>query len=187
MGVDTDTTNQSQSSWDWSDWIKVGVPGLFSVATLIVGAWIHNDQAKLQKVVDANQTVLQSQLAVQSALKEEFYKRRLTAYEKACTELAAVEDALNKAGSTDTKDETAAIDVIARFGQLNKGNTLYWSHGLQNGLDGFWTLGITKLRRKNWDDPQLNRMIDESLIALHEQMKTDLNVADLETILRQSK
>lgn len=162
--------------------LKVGVP----VVVAVFGYLIYGTQADIKAKLDTNQEIMKNQLAFQSALKEEFYKRRLSRYEDACRELAAAEAALNNASGT-IENETSAIDVISRFDQLNKGNTLYWSHNLQNGLDQFWALGVEKLKDRKWDDQSLDERITKEIAALHEQMKTDLNVADLATILKQAK
>jgi hypothetical protein len=160
----------------WQGWIfelvKLAVPSLI---TIIFGYYIYVVQTDIKAKVDTNQETLRSQLAFQSALKEEFYKRRLSVYENACRELANAQAALNNAGNT-TEAETQAFDIIAKFDQLNKGNSLYWSHDLQDGLDAFWTLGVDKLRFKKWDDAEANEKISKGIAALHQQMKTDLNV-----------
>jgi phosphoenolpyruvate-protein kinase (PTS system EI component) len=162
--------------------IKIGIP----ILTLVFGYYIWINQTYIKAKVDSNQEVLKTQMALQSALGEEFYKRRLSRYEDACRELAATEAALNKAGGT-VEDETLAFDVIAKFDQLNKSNTLYWSGGLQNGLDQFWALGVEKLKDRKWDDQDVNDRISKEIAGLHTQMKTDLNLADLPTPMKQAK
>ena len=151
-----------------------------SLITIVFGYFIYGAQMDLQTKVDNTK----NELAFQSALREEFYKRRLSRYEDVCKELADAEAALNNAG-VETTDVTQATLAISKFDRVNKGNTLYWSPGLQNGLDEFWALGIKKL--KNVNDPAVNENLDKKIAALHEQMKKDLNVPDLGTIMKQSK
>jgi phosphoenolpyruvate-protein kinase (PTS system EI component) len=162
--------------------IKIAIPLL----TLVFGYYIWTNQTDIKARVDSNQEAIKTQLAFQSALREEFYKRRLSRYEDACRELAATEAALNNAGGT-VENEIQALDVIAKFDQLNKSNTLYWSSGLQNGLDQFWALGVEKLKDRKWDDQDVNDRISREIAELHEQMKNDLNVADLATLMKQTK
>jgi len=162
--------------------IKIAIP----LVTLVFGYYIWTNQTDIKARVDSNQEALKTQLAFQSALREEFYKRRLSRYEDACRELAATEAALNNAGGT-IDNEIQALDVIAKFDQLNKSNTLYWSSGLQNGLDQFWALGVEKLKDRKWDDQDVNDRISREIAELHEQMKNDLNVADLATLMKQTK
>ncbi|MDX6405677.1 MAG: hypothetical protein QOH70_3132 [Blastocatellia bacterium] len=183
MGNGThDTGKQSQSIWTiLLEFIKVGIP----IGTLVFGYFIYGAQAELQSKVDANGKVLSNQLAFQSALREEFYKRRLTVYENACKELADASAALSDAG-TSTEDVTHAYDAIRKFNALTRGNTLYWSTGVQDGLNDFWELGIEKLQRGDSDSLDVNQRIKNRIAALNEQMKTDLNVADL-SILKQGK
>lgn len=183
MGNGThDTGKQSYSIWTTLlELIKVGIP----IGTLVFGYFIYGAQAELQSKVDANGKVLSNQLAFQSALREEFYKRRLTVYENACKELAAASAALSDAG-TATEDTTHAFDVIKKVNELTRGNTLYWSTGVQDGLNDFWELGIEKLQHRDPNDMDVNQRIKNRIAALNEQMKTDLNVADL-SILKQGK
>ena len=183
MGNETNNTGQQdQSLWTiLLELIKVGIP----VVTLVFGYFIYGAQSELQSKVDANGKVLSNQLAFQSALKEEFYKRRLTVYENACKELAAASAALSDAG-TATQDTTHAYDVIKKVNELTRGNTLYWSTGVQDGLNSFWELGIEKLQHREANDQDVNQRIKDRIAALNEQMKTDLNVADL-AILKQGK
>jgi phosphoenolpyruvate-protein kinase (PTS system EI component) len=162
--------------------IKIAIPFI----TLVFGYYIWTNQTDIKAKVDSNQEAMKTQLAFQSALREEFYKRRLSRYEDACRELAATEAALNNAGGT-IENEVQALDVIAKFDQLNKSNTLYWSSGLQNRLDQFWALGVEKLKDRKWDDQDVNDRISKEIADLHEQMKNDLNVADLATLMKQAK
>ncbi|HEV7796737.1 MAG TPA: hypothetical protein VGO73_01175 [Pyrinomonadaceae bacterium] len=174
--------NSTKGPWLF-ELLKLAVPSLI---TIFFGYIIYGAQMDTQSKVAASQDILKSQLAFQSALKEEFYKRQLSRYEDACKGIAVTEAALDDASVT-TENLTKAYDVIYQFNQLNKSNTLYWSHGLQNRLDQFWALGVDKLKGQKWDDPVLNERISKEITALHEQMKNDLNVADLSTVIKQTK
>jgi phosphoenolpyruvate-protein kinase (PTS system EI component) len=173
------TESDSNAKGRWvSELLKLAVPSLI---TIFVGTYLYVTQLDIKAKVDSNQELMKSQLA----LKEEFYKRRLSRYEDACRELATAEAALNNAGSQIIEDETLAIDAFIKFEQLNKGNTIYWSRDLQDGLTQFWALGVEKLRYRKWDDQEVNERINNEITTLHNQMKSDLNVADLSTIMKQ--
>jgi hypothetical protein len=172
----------AQNRWNFWEVVKVVVP----IVTLLLGYFIYAAQAKLQSGIDSNSQILADRLAFQSAVKEEFYKRRLTAYENACKEMAATVAALNNAAG-DTENEVQAFDTISRFEQLNRGNSLYWSATLQNGLDDFWGLGLAKLQERKWDDQKTNHDIEAMVVVVHRQMKTDLNVADISLLMSSTK
>jgi hypothetical protein len=181
MGENTAPT--AKNHWNtFLEVIKVGVP----VVTLVFGYFIYGAQAKLQGGIDANSQILADRLAFQSAVREEFYKRRLDAYEAACKEMAATIAALNSAGTT-PDNEIHAFDIISKFEQVNKGNTLYWSPTLQSGLDDFWGLGLAKLQDRKWDDPKTNDDIEKMVVVVHRQMKTDLSVPDISSIMNSTK
>jgi hypothetical protein len=183
--VTTQSGSSSKSSW-MIELAKIGVPSLMSLITIIFGYYIYGLQTDIQAKVDSSQEILRNQLALQAALGEEFYKRRLSVYENACKELAAAEAALNNAGSGITEAKTSAIDVFIKLEQLNKGNAFYWSPSLREGLTQFWAMGTHTLRYDQYDEEQSDQ-ISKEIATLHEQMKKDLNVADLSEIMNQKK
>jgi hypothetical protein len=144
-----------------------------SVVSAIVGFFIWNVQNDIQRTVTDSNQVLQTQLA----LKEEFYKRRLTIYEEACKNIASVKQALDKAEST-PQNKTQAMKKIEELYMLNAGNTLYWSDDVEKRLGALWALSIDKLRGEK--DADENIRIEIS--GLHRQMKDDLNVKEKSTI-----
>lgn len=179
----TESDNNVKVGWIF-ELLKLAVPSLI---TIFFGYIIYGMQTDIKAKVDSNQETLKNQLAFQSALKEEFYKRKLSRYEDACLQLAVTEAALNNAGSQTTEDETRAIDAFIKFEQLNKGNTIYWSKELQDGLTQFWVTGIGKIKERKWDDREVDQQISNEITALQQQMKSDLNVADLSTIMKPAK
>ena len=186
MSTESVTTGSSaKESWMF-ELTKIGLPTILSLITAVFGYYIYGRQTDIQAKVDSSQEILRSQLAFQSTLKEEFYKRRLVVYENACKELAAAEAALNNAGSGATEDKTHAIDAFIKFEQLNKGNAIYWSPPLHDGLTQFWALGTRTLRTDNYDDSGQSEEISKEIALLHEQMKKDLNV-ELSVIMKQTK
>jgi hypothetical protein len=186
MSTESVTTGSSaKTSWMF-ELAKIGLPTILSLITAVFGYYIYGRQTEIQARIDSSQEILRQQLALQSALGEEFYKRRLSVYENACKELAAAEAALNNAGSGITEAKTSAIDVFIKLEQLNKGNAFYWSPNLQEGLTQFWAMGTHTLRFDQYDEGQSDQ-ISKEIATLHEQMKKDLNVADLSEIMKQKK
>jgi hypothetical protein len=118
---------------------------------------------------------------MQLALKEEFYKRRLTVYENACRQIADTKTALDKAGTTPEFD-TQAHAMMAELNKLRTGNMLYWSPDLEKQLGKFWWSGINKLRGK-FDDKQFEDTILSEIAELHEQMRQDLQLKEIGRIL----
>jgi hypothetical protein len=169
----TESDSNAKAGWI-SELLKLAVPSLI---TIFFGFIIYGMQTDIKAKVDSNQEVLRNKLAFQAALKEEFYKRMLSRYEDACVQLAITEAALNNAGSQTTEDETQAIDAFIKFEQLNKGNTIYWSPDLQKGLTQFWATGLGKIKEKKWNDRDVDQQILNEIMALHTQMKNDLDVS----------
>jgi hypothetical protein len=157
--------NPSSPTWELT---KLLLPTL---ATALIGLFIWNEQIKIQTTVDRNNRSLQMQMAIG----EEYYKRRLVAYENACLRIAETKTALDRAGMT-PKDETEAINMMAEFDRLRRVNTLYWSADLDKQLDALWSLGINKLRDKKFDDNQLEDTLTTEIAQLHTQMRQDLQL-----------
>lgn len=179
QNTETSTNN------NWSsvlEIIKVGIP----ILTLVLGYFIYAAQARLQSGIDGNGKILADRLAYQSAVKEEFYKHRLDAYEKACKEMAATLSAIDNASAT-TENQTQAFAAIAKFDEVNKDYPFYWSNSLQRNLDDFWGLGLAKLQEPGSDNSNPAHNINHMVGLIHTQMKADLNVGDQATLFSQDK
>lgn len=148
------------------------------LVTAGIGFYISNEQTKIQIAVDQNNQFLQMQLA----LKEEYYKRRLTVYENACRQIAETKAALDHAGTT-PRYEAQAATMMAELDKLRKVNTLYWSPNLEEHLAKLWWLGIDQLRGKKLDDNQF----EDALMKLHAQMRQDLQLQEIGKILAGAK
>jgi hypothetical protein len=161
------------------DFLKVLIP---SLVTALFGFLIWNAQNEIQKTVARNNQMLQTQMA----LKEEFYKRRLTRYEAACQNVASVKYALDVA-QVSPGNETKAMNKLAELNEFKTGNVLYWSDGLNKRLGALWTLGIEKIRTKQFADKTTNENISSEISALHKQMKEDLAVEEMSMFLQPEK
>lgn len=163
-----DAQKQSGRAWET---LKVLVP---SVVTALVGFLIWNAQMEMQSTVDNSNRILQMQLA----LKEEYYKRRLTIYENACKQIAETKTALDQAAATPSY-ETQAQDRMAELDKLRRTNMLYWSPNLDKQLGNLWWLGVNKLKTKQFEDDKLEETLDKEIADLHTQMKQDLDLGEI--------
>ena len=166
------SANYSSPKWELA---KLLLP---TFATALIGFGIWNEQTKIQTAVDQNNQFLQ----MQRALKEEYYKRRLTVYENACRQIAETKTALDGAGTT-REHATQAQNMMLELNKLRKANMLYWSADLEKQLGELWWLGIDKLRKKQFDDNQVEETIINEIVELHAQMKQDLELKEFDRIL----
>jgi len=153
-----------------------------SVVTTVFGFLIWNAQSHVQQSVDTGNQMLQTQMA----MKEEFYKRRLSIYEEACKNVAGVKSALDKAGAAPA-NETEAMNKLEELDKLNKSNALYWSEDLEKRLATLWELGIDKVRYSKYADKASNENIRTEIAALHRQMKDDLAVEEMARLIREHR
>lgn len=177
----------------WLETLKSWLPLLTPVLTAAFGFIIWNAQAKIQWGVDHNNRLLEQQHQMQLAqfqaqlsLKEEFYRRRLAVYDKACQQIADTQTVLADVGVR-PEDTRRAIDLVSALNTLRNGNKLYWSQPLDQHLEGLWGLVIRKLRSPQaGGDDSLNEEIEKEVAALHAQMKTDLDVKELTRALQEA-
>lgn len=153
-----------------------------SLVTAVFGFFIWNAQAQVQQSVDTGNQMLQTQMA----MKEEFYRRRLSIYEEACKNVAVVKSALDKAGAT-PENQTEAMNKLEELDRLNKSNALYWSEDLEKRLATLWELGIDKMRYSKYTDKASNENIRTEIAALHKQMKDDLAVEEMARLIREHR
>jgi L-lactate utilization protein LutC len=157
--------NPSSTIWELT---KLLLPTL---ATALIGLFIWNEQTKIQIAVDQNKQAMQMQLDQEA----EYYKRRLTAYETACRQIAETKTALDQAWIT-RKDETQAHAMMTELYKLRQANTLYWSPALEKQLEKLWESAIIKLRFKKFVDNQLEDTLTSEIAQLHTQMRQDLKL-----------
>ncbi|HWS86697.1 MAG TPA: hypothetical protein VN282_07020 [Pyrinomonadaceae bacterium] len=177
------------------EWVKIGAPAATAIlsagVTAVFGLFIWNAQKSIEGQVDRNNELLRQQYQIQLAqlqaqlsLKETFYKKRLDTYDEACKRIASAQNVLADVGVT-KEDSDKATDLVAELDRFRRGNQLYWSQPLDNHLEELWGLGIRKLRTSGApEDDGLSAEIAKEVKALHEQMKKDLNVAELAKTLQ---
>ncbi|MCM3901271.1 MAG: hypothetical protein ND866_06170 [Pyrinomonadaceae bacterium] len=165
--------SEANKKTTWTqDLYKVVIP---SVVTAVFGFVIWNAQAKIEHKVTSSNQILQSQMA----LKEEFYKRRLTKYEDACKSVTDVRHALDEAVEAAPESQSHAMEKLAALETLNKSNALYWSDDMDKRLGTLWSLGIDKLRYRQFADKTANDNIRNEISGLFRQMKDDLAVKEM--------
>lgn len=162
------------------DLTKILIP---SAITTVFGFLIWNAQTEIQQKVTNSNQILQSQIA----LKEEFYKRRLTKYEEACKSVTDVRHALDEAVEEAPDSQSHAMERLAALDTLNKSNALYWSDDLDKRLSTLWSLGIDKLRYRQFADKTANDNIRDEIAGLFRQMKDDLAVKEMSRLPQQQK
>ena len=173
--------SEANKKTTWAqDLYKVLIP---SVVTTVFGFLIWNAQTQIGKDVASGNQLLQSQMA----LKEEFYKRRLTKYEEACKGVTDVRHALDEAVDAAPDSQSHAMEKLAALETLNKSNALYWSDNLDKRLGNLWLLGIDKLRYRQFADKTANDNIRNEIAGLYRQMKDDLAVNEMSLFPHQEK
>lgn len=195
------TSEISKSSASGWEIFKVSFPVITAVATAALTLLVWLTQQKIEQKVDDNQLLLQAQLQTQQtqlqaqlALKEEFYKRRLTIYENACRQIADAQASLADVGTTD-ESVLRATNLVNDVDRLRRGNQLYWSKQVDVYLDKLWSLGICRVGSRPCELSdgkvlEVNALPEEittSVASLHEQMKTDLNVMELAKALQEAR
>jgi hypothetical protein len=178
------------SIWEF---FRVSFPVITAVVTALLTLLVWFTQQSIEQKVDKNQLSLQAQLQAQQtqlqaqlALKEEYYKRRLTIYENACRQIADAQTSLSDVGTTD-ESVLRATNLVNDLDRLRRGNQLYWSKPVDVALDKLWSLGICRVGSRPCEVSEgqvlnveaLPDAITHAVVDLHEQMKTDLDVPEL--------
>ena len=192
--------NKSAAANGW-EIFKVSFPIITAIVTAVLTLLVWFTQQKIEQKVDNNQLLLQAQLETQQtqlraqlALKEEYYKRRLTIYENACRQVADAQASLADVGITD-EGGLRATNVVNELDKLRRSNQLYWSRQVDVSLDKLWSLGICRVGSRPCELPDgkvlevdaLSGEITNAVVVLQDQMKTDLDVLELAKALQVSK
>ncbi|MFY9610929.1 MAG: hypothetical protein WAU45_20250 [Blastocatellia bacterium] len=114
--------------------LSVAAPSILS-ALLSYMSWTA--QTNVQRSVDVNSKYLSTQLS----LTQDFYKKRLEAYEETYHNVALLTDALGRA-DFDVESKNNAMDGLVLLQRSYKKNKLYMSDNLYKGLDELWGDGI---------------------------------------------
>jgi hypothetical protein len=126
-------------------------------------------EQKVKAVSEKQQAILSTHLAIT----EDVYKRRLTAYENADTQMTLLEDALQNLQPNATNNPAflnrQAADALTTLSALNKMNKLYMSEKVGVGVGDLWWAGTEFFRGKRTKEE-----VAQKIAELEKQMKADI-------------
>lgn len=164
--------------------VKVVLP---IVLTAVLGLVVWYFQNQIQKKADANNLSIQSKveennrlLSTRLALTEEFYKRKLDAYEKTCTWIARLEESLDRYDELQINPEvgTQATDSMRAVDLLSKSDFLYLSSKFKSQLGDLWDIGRQRMVSGS-GEPDMKKKLSAQIKSLREEMNLDLHTSDL--------
>ena len=152
----------------------VALPVLLTVG---LGFWVSNTQFNIRKQVEDNTRLLSTRLA----LREEFYRRRLTIYETTCKHLANLRESLDllEQAQIDPNINVQAADNINAVDRLRKSEFLYMSDELVAELGDLWGLAVDRMRPAGEDGAEIMERITRQVSALEARMKADLQTREI--------
>jgi hypothetical protein len=167
------TVERPTLSWfSGSSILSVAATSLLS-AVLSLLSW--HAQTNVQEKLDENSKYLSTQLS----LTEDFYKKRLEAYEETYHNVALLTDALAQA-DVDVESKNKAMDGLVVLQKSYKKNKLYMSDNLYKGLADLWDDGtaLPVLRGKpgSTDLSTIQSRID----SVEKYMKEDLHTEEMD-------
>jgi hypothetical protein len=167
------TVERPTLSWfSGSSILSVAATSLLS-AVLSLLSW--HAQTNVQEKLDENSKYLSTQLS----LTEDFYKKRLEAYEETYHNVALLTDALAQA-DVDVESKNKAMDGLVVLQKSYKKNKLYMSDNLYKGLADLWGDGtaLPVLRGKpgSTDLSTIQSRID----SVEKYMKEDLHTEEMD-------
>jgi hypothetical protein len=177
------------------DWRKVVLP---IILTTSLGFFVWYGQNKIQAKVDNNKTEIQSKvdennrlLSTRLALTEEFYKRRLNAYEKTCGEIANLRASLDRLRELEDNPDVGqqAFASVRAVNDLRKSDLLYLSNDFKNDLADLWGYGIDRMKVNADDDSALELAmgkINDQITKLEERMRLDLQTREIGQLPQQT-
>jgi uncharacterized protein HemX len=165
--------------WLWDHGFQI-------LLTAILGAGGWYFQHEIQTKADENNRNIQSKveennrlLETRQALTEEFYKRKLDRYEKTCTEIARLEEALERYDGLEINPEVGAqaTDSMNAVDRLSKSDFLYLSAKFKDQLGDLWKIGADRM--SGGGDPDLKKKLRAQIKALSDEMNGDLHTPSL--------
>jgi hypothetical protein len=181
---------------DWLGYVmKVVLPVILPI---LLGFFVWYGQKKIETQVDTNKTEIQSKvdennrmLQTRLALTEEFYKRKLNAYEKTCGEIANLRASLDRLRELEINPEIGqqAFASVRAVNDLRKSDLLYLSDDFKNDLGDLWGYGIDRMKVNADDDAALELAmgkVNEQISKLERRMRDDLQTGEIGRFPRQS-
>ena len=173
--------------------IKIVLP---IILTTTLGLLVWYFENKIQTKADENNRSIQSKveennrlLSTRLALTEEFYKRKLDAYEKTCTQIARLEESLERYDGLALNPDvgTQASDSMNAVDHLSKSDFLYLSPKFKDQLSDLWQTGVDRMSTSGGDNADIRRKLTAQIKNLRDEMNADLHTSDLNWLPQQSE
>ena len=166
--IETVRTKQDETR-KWQIFIVILTP----LATAVLGGLVWLWQSQLQQHIDEQTRELTTRLA----LTEEFYRRKLTVYEKVHQQTTDLTNALNDV-RFNPASKKLAIDSVHTLYVSYSNDTLYLSEALVNDLANLVDLSA-HLPALDSNGKTTMQEVGERLSSIEREMKSDLHVDEL--------
>jgi hypothetical protein len=173
--------------------IKIVLPIILSAALGLLVWYFENkiqtqateNNRSIQGKVEENNRLLSTRLA----LTEEFYKRKLDAYEKTCTQIARLEESLERYDGLELNPEVGAqaTDSMNAVDHLSKSDFLYLSPKFKDQLSDLWQMGVDRMSTSGGDNADTRKKLSAQIKILRDEMNADLHTSDLNWLPQQSE
>ena len=173
--------------------IKIVLPILLSAALGLLVWYFENkiqtqaaeNNRSIQGKVEENNRLLSTRLA----LTEEFYKRKLDAYEKTSTQIARLEESLERYDGLELNPEVGAqaTDSMNAVDHLSKSDFLYLSPKFKDQLSDLWQMGVDRMSTSGGDNADTRKKLSVQIKILRDEMNADLHTSDLNWLPQQSE
>jgi hypothetical protein len=168
-------TSATESKW-WKLLLALLPAMLPTLATLFIGYAIWQRQTQIQKGVDEGKVILTSHLA----MKEEFFKRKLTVYENVHSQITRLVAELNTI-EVDPKQDEAVAGVLSEFNDSLEKSRFYINDNTHDALDQLREYGLRVLSKEKGctTGEFMNKVV-----LVEKMMATDLDVNDMGHIVK---
>ncbi len=173
--------------------IKIVLPIILSAALGLLVWYFENkiqtqaaeNNRSIQGKVEENNRLLSTRLA----LTEEFYKRKLDAYEKTCTQIARLEESLERYDGLELNPDVGAqaTDSMNAVDHLSKSDFLYLSPKFKDQLSDLWQMGVDRMSTSGGDNADTKKKLSAQIKNLRDEMNSDLHTSDLNWLPQQSE
>jgi hypothetical protein len=180
--------------------VKVVLPILSIILTAVLGLLVWFFENRIETKADENNRNIQAKveennrlLSTRLALTEEFYRRKLNAYEKTCTLIVSLADSLERYDGREVNPEVGAQanDSMAAVDQLSKSDFLYLSPKFKDQLGDLWQMGVDRMdvdrmANRGQDSLDMKKKLNQQIKNLRDEMNADLHTSDLNWLPRSS-
>jgi len=146
---------------------------VLAVVTALIGFSVWYAQSRIQLRIDDNSRQLEARLA----LNQEFYRRKLSSYEKVHAQMADLINALNDV-RFDPSGKKPAVNALHGLYVSYTTNSIYLSGAIVTQLADLVELG-NRLPALDRSGKTTMGQVDQQVALIEEQMKTDLSLAEI--------